>query len=85
MLKETETEETIGFVVIFLSLVAFQLGGGPVAYAGFSKGGEGARKFRKFEKNKDQNENFSSQNQSFLLSKKDQKKDQKRPWPNAPP
>ena len=26
MLKETETEETIGFFVTFLSLVAFQLG-----------------------------------------------------------
>ena len=29
MLKETETEETIVFFVTFLSLVAFQLGGGP--------------------------------------------------------
>ena len=28
MLKETETEETIVFFVTFLSLVAFQLGGG---------------------------------------------------------
>ena len=27
MLKETETEETIGFNVTFLSLVAFQLNG----------------------------------------------------------
>ena len=27
MLKETETEETILFLVIFLSLVAFQMGG----------------------------------------------------------
>ena len=27
MLKETKTEETIAFFVIFLSLVAFQLGG----------------------------------------------------------
>ena len=27
MLKETEAEETIGFVLSFLSLVAFQLGG----------------------------------------------------------
>ena len=27
MLKETETEKTIGFLVTFLSLVAFQLGG----------------------------------------------------------
>ena len=27
MLKETNTEETIGFFVTFLSLVAFQLGG----------------------------------------------------------
>ena len=26
MLKETESEETIGFFVIFLSLVVFQLG-----------------------------------------------------------
>ena len=33
MLKETETEETIGFFVNFLSLEAFQLGGrvGPLA------------------------------------------------------
>ena len=30
MLKETETEETIGLFVTFLSLVAFQLGGGRV-------------------------------------------------------
>ena len=29
MLKETETEETIVFFVTFLSLVAFQLRGGP--------------------------------------------------------
>ena len=29
MLKETETEETIIFFVTFLSLVAFQLRGGP--------------------------------------------------------
>ena len=29
MLKETETEETIIFFGTFLSLVAFQLGGGP--------------------------------------------------------
>ena len=29
MLKETETEVTIVFFVTFLSLVAFQLGGGP--------------------------------------------------------
>ena len=28
MLKETKTEETIGLIVTFLSLVAFQLGGG---------------------------------------------------------
>ena len=28
LLKETETDETIGFFVTFLSLVAFQLGGG---------------------------------------------------------
>ena len=28
MLKETETEETIFFFVTFLSLIAFQLGGG---------------------------------------------------------
>ena len=37
MLKETETEETIVFFVTFLSLVAFQLGGGrppgPPGYA----------------------------------------------------
>ena len=31
MLKETKTEETIVFFVTFLSLVAFQLGGGPSA------------------------------------------------------
>ena len=29
-----------------------------IAYAGFSKGGGGDRKFRKFEINEDQNENF---------------------------
>ena len=29
MLKETQTEETIVFFVTFLSLGAFQLGGGP--------------------------------------------------------
>ena len=28
MLKETETDETIGFFVTFLSLLIFQLGGG---------------------------------------------------------
>ena len=28
MLKETKTEETVGFFVTFLSSVAFQLGGG---------------------------------------------------------
>ena len=36
MLKETETEQTIGFVSSFLSMVAFQLGGGrpgPFGYA----------------------------------------------------
>ena len=38
MLKETKTEETIVFFVTFLSLVAFQLGGGagtlgPLGYA----------------------------------------------------
>ena len=33
MLQETETEETIGFLVTFLSLVAFQLEGpGPPGY-----------------------------------------------------
>ena len=31
MLKETQTEETIVFFVTFLSLGAFQLGGGPPA------------------------------------------------------
>ena len=30
MLKETETKETVVFFVTFLSLVAFQLGGGPL-------------------------------------------------------
>ena len=29
MLRETETEEALGFFVIFLSLVVVQLGGGP--------------------------------------------------------
>ena len=29
MLKETETDKTIDFFVTFLSLVAFQFGGGP--------------------------------------------------------
>ena len=33
MLKETQTEETIVFFVTFLSLGAFQLGGGPPGYA----------------------------------------------------
>ena len=31
MLKETQTEDTIVFYVTFLSLGAFQLGGGPPA------------------------------------------------------
>ena len=31
VLKETQTEETIVFFVTFLSLGAFQLGGGPPA------------------------------------------------------
>ena len=35
-----------------------------VAYAGFRKDGGWGRKFRKFENNKDQNEKFSTQNQS---------------------
>ena len=30
LLKKTETEETIVFFATFLSLVAFQLGGGPL-------------------------------------------------------
>ena len=34
-----------------------------VAYAGFSKGGEGGRKFRKVEIIEDQDENFPAQNQ----------------------
>ena len=33
MLKETETEETIGFNVTFLSLVAFQLEGAGAPWA----------------------------------------------------
>ena len=33
MLKETETEETIGFMSTFFSLEAFQLGAGPPGYA----------------------------------------------------
>ena len=31
--KETETEGTRGFFVTFLSLAAFQMGGGPLGYA----------------------------------------------------
>ena len=39
MLKETETEETIGFVSSFLSLVAFQLeGAGPLGPPGYAYG-----------------------------------------------
>ena len=55
-------------------IIEFELRGAwPVAYAGFSKGG--ARKFRKFENNKDQNENFSSRNQSvFPVQKRPKKK-----------
>ena len=34
-----------------------------VAYAGFSKGGGGARKFENIEDNEEQNENFPPQNQ----------------------
>ena len=45
----------------------------PVAYAGFSKRG-GARKFRKFENNEDQNENFSTSPFSCPKSGEDQKK-----------
>ena len=38
MLEETETEETIGFFVIFLSLVTFQLRGrgGPLGPPGYT-------------------------------------------------
>ena len=39
MLKETETEETIVIFVTFLSLLAFQLGGG--AYPGYAFGHKG--------------------------------------------
>ena len=35
MLIETENEETIGFFVTLLSLVAFQLGGGRAPWAPF--------------------------------------------------
>ena len=40
MLKETETKETIVFFVTFLSLVAFQLGGGagPLGPPGYAYG-----------------------------------------------
>ena len=41
LLKETETDETIVFLVTFLSLVAFQLGGGglgPLAPPGYAYG-----------------------------------------------
>ena len=40
-----------------------------VAYAGFSKGGGGGKQFRKFENNEDQNEKFSTQNQSVFVPK----------------
>ena len=41
MLKETETEETIGFNVTFLSLVAFPLGGqAPWALPGYAYGAD---------------------------------------------
>ena len=36
MMKETQTEETIVFFVTFLSLRAFQLGGGPPAPPGYA-------------------------------------------------
>ena len=39
-----------------------------VAYAGFSKGGEGGRKFRKFENNEQQNENFFQPESVRLLA-----------------
>ena len=38
MLKEAKTEETIVFFVTFLSLVAFQLGGGPGPPSGYAYG-----------------------------------------------
>ena len=36
--KETETEETIGFVSLFFSLEAFQLGGGTLGLPGYAYG-----------------------------------------------
>ena len=49
--KETETEETISFFVTFLSLVKFQLGGGPapspLAYA-YAPSEENKKSVRKF-------------------------------------
>ena len=52
MLKETVTEETIGFFVTFLSLVKFELGGGRAccplltyAYAPSEENKKGVRKF----------------------------------------
>ena len=38
MLKETRTAETIVFFVTFLSLVAFQLGGGAAPLLGYAYG-----------------------------------------------
>ena len=38
MLKETDTKETIVFFVTFLSLVAFQLGGGSGPLPGYAYG-----------------------------------------------
>ena len=49
------------FKSLINSLTIGNLGLPTVEYAGFSKGG--ARKFRKFGNNKDQNENFPAQNQ----------------------
>ena len=41
MLKEIETEEALGFFVIFLSLVAFQWGGGLPASPCYADGWKG--------------------------------------------
>ena len=54
MLKETETEETTGFLVTFLSLVAFQLGAprpsGPPGYVYDPKPSAPQTNLQKFEK-----------------------------------
>ena len=45
MLKETKTEEVIAFFVTFLSLVAFQLGGGLPSPTGYAYGWQQSVRF----------------------------------------